>query len=1080
MVVFTATREKVPLLPDPTPEALAALQVAADLAPTEDGSDDAHVFMVPFTGEIFTTYDDYYARMMFYRRRIFSCELTGKNYLSYHAAFQSEKQARQKALNRFPNLWRKCALEYIQFNRCQLEALVNKLFDHLKERLFVGEIVTLATRTHKGAFVKVISLVGPRGVILDGNTKTGDQSNTTNPLSEIPPSHIQYLVHICSEEGDLVLDEGADLATTIQNGVQRFLVGAVDCRRNRVIFNKINIKWYIKESADRGVSPFAPWIVKVGSVDKPHYLTLCLKKHLPPTTNPVGVGRGRGAKSNRLRFPIDDLELLEVAPRESQPNAPALSRDFGAVPADFTPYLIQSWNFLTIYGKPLRLHPFTLDNYIKALEAPKCNLLHETMAALINQACYIRLTALTQAYSQGGRVQGAALSSAIASHTGPSSGAVVPTPTETEGSATDLTSSRVTNTDPYYPHKTLSATSSAASAEQYALFESKLVQLTDFERLAIDQWYKWYIGRWADPARGSKIPASAIEFTVAGRLRAWEVALLGFIRDCVSEADFPQKWKVLNVLVGAVDVAPLDGIPEEEEPVVEAEPTKHEVLAEMEEEEDELEENAKAAAKDEDEYQEDEEEEEEDELEEDDKNANGKRSSGSSHEGDDSRLDSYYGNAMDVDSKEDFEGGHKRTTRHSGKKTLPQRIQRSTNKVLWTEHSSCDGCDPECAGLLLGEWRPASPLSALSSNSSAMVDMVKPENGDATAAASAEPSVARKSHKYDPNKKQKAPAPKLTDSSITEMEYLLTASSRGFATLSASDRLALIKILSEQWAIHSPAARLFSEAMHDKIAEIKKYKRDSLGKDQRVVALKAIEHWLQEDTVNEDDNIPDEHLSASALRQKKLRIEQAKKREQEKLKQKPEKEREKEIKAILEVTSTDLKTLLTLAREQEKKKVEEMEREFYQKQANHDLENTVAMGVSRMVPLVDHYALYPFKETGFSSGLLLVEEFGGGDYEMLEQGILPAKSWSYLATPTDVDKLMEWLDARGIREVALLENLKKSKEIIDSAMTKRIEFSCAAAAAIENSAGRRGRKKNPDPACNALPVFMTYKNLWSK
>ncbi|KAJ3073966.1 hypothetical protein HDU99_001819, partial [Rhizoclosmatium hyalinum] len=695
----------------------------------------------------------------------------------------------------------------------------------------------------------------------------------------------------------------------------------------------------------------------------------------PPTTNPVGVGRGRGAKSNRLRFPIDDLELLEVAPRESQPNAPALCRDFGAVPADFTPYLIQSWNFLTIYGKPLRLHPFTLDNYIKALEAPKCNLLHETMAALINQACYIRLTALTQAYSQGGRVQGAALSSAIASHTGPSSGAVVPTPTETEGSATDLTSSRVTNTDPYYPHKTLSATSSAASAEQYALFESKLVQLTDFERLAIDQWYKWYIGRWADPARdalhpmaastrrsggGSKIPASAIEFTVAGRLRAWEVAFLGFIRDCVSEADFSQKWKVLNVLVGAVDVAPLEGdnesekgldeeIPEEEEPVVEAEPTKHEVLAEMEEEEDELEENAKAAAKDEDEYQEDEEEEEEDELEEDElaeeyqegsKNANGKRSSGSSRrkgrssaasdEGDDSRrasqrkrrkVDSYYGNAMDMDSKEDFEGGHKRTTRRQWKEdSAPKNSNAQPTRSSGRSTRAAMAATQNALAYSLVNGGPASPLSALSSNSSlaideladdgsAMVDMVKPENGDATAAASAEPTVARKSHKYDPIKKQKTPAPKLTDSSITEMEYLLTASSRGFATLSASDRLALIKILSEQWAIHSPAARLFSEAMHDKIAEIKKYKRDSLGKDQRVVAvaryeldekLKAIEHWLQEDTVNEDDNIPDEHLSASALRQKKLRIEQAKKREQEKSKQKPEKEREKEIKAILE------------------------------------------------------------------------------------------------------------------------------------------------------------------------------------
>ncbi|KAJ3014117.1 UNVERIFIED_CONTAM: hypothetical protein HDU68_000417 [Siphonaria sp. JEL0065] len=49
---------------------------------------------------------------------------------------------------------------------------------------------------------------------------------------------------------------------------------------------------------------------------------------------------------------------------------------------------------------------------------------------------------------------------------------------------------------------------------------------------------------------------SPVEYT---RLRAWEVALLGFLRDCVSESEFDGKWRVLAVLIGTVEIDDIGG-----------------------------------------------------------------------------------------------------------------------------------------------------------------------------------------------------------------------------------------------------------------------------------------------------------------------------------------------------------------------------------------------------------------------------------------------------------------------------------------------------------------------------------------
>jgi hypothetical protein len=176
------------------------------------------------------------------------------------------------------------------------------------------------------------------------------------------------------------------------------------------------------------------------------------------------------------------------------------------------------------------------------------------------------------------------------------------------------------------------------SQRYYERFQNAMQCLTEDERVSIDQWYKWYPGRWAgivtedallgyeaDQAAAAAAAASSssasaslvsqqqqqqqhsgtgdgdgygegwesgggngnggggangekgstggmltkphvlskkaakaamANLSSAERLKAWEVALIGFLRDAVSVQAFPAKWKVLAVLVGSMEGEP--------------------------------------------------------------------------------------------------------------------------------------------------------------------------------------------------------------------------------------------------------------------------------------------------------------------------------------------------------------------------------------------------------------------------------------------------------------------------------------------------------------------------------------------
>ncbi|KAJ3262693.1 hypothetical protein HDU77_000274 [Chytriomyces hyalinus] len=1284
---------KVEPLLDPSHEALVEanpqLQMGLDFTPA-----DPPVFIIPFTGELFATYDDFYARMTFYRRPKFTCEVTGKANLSYEAALKSELTARERAQNRFPEYWRKSSLEFIHFNRCQIQGLVDNLSDHLKGRLFVNEIVQ-----SKGSFVKVMDVIGPNGSMLDlaaahspkpaepPSTPPQPIAYTAPSFNDIPPSQLKYVVHVCDELGELYLDEGCDLDQTIANGHLRFQIRASESKRPRSVLNKANIRWFINESADRGAGVFSPWIVKDALVKKYGLPTE------PPVIKRLRVKTTPGKTASKFKYPMEDLELLEVAPRELQPAPPVLSRDFGRVPIECTPILMQMWNFFTIFGKPLRLHPFTLDDFIHALGAPKCNLHQEAMAALINSACLARMQTLQAAHTAGSnKLQGAALTSVITAAAAAASALASSTPAHSAVTANtstapdadtpsiephDLTSTATTNATNSFSNPSklethhnnttaatpatangtapLSATN-AASSQFHSLYMSKFAELTEFEQMAVDQWFKWSPGKWADPVkdvvRSSQTPQSnwrnstsstsagaaksskaAIQYTVTGRLRAWEVALVGFVRDCVTEVEFANKWKVLATLVGAVPISE-----EEEEHGNElAEQTKEDDMAVEQDDGGEEEEDgtstlnggslkrelsvdvpedtadpspvaetavpstdqAAPAAKDE------------------EPGSRGRRKR--------RKVDSYYANGTEealaeVDDEKDDSfvaedpvsapsSGFRRTTRKqwhedTNSTTLasatttaaPTRSSgRSTRAALAATQSALTQAQLES----LTEQQPGSP-SLLSPNEKDKP--AKDEDGDEdeemadgeeadthhqpatstpapAAATTTTTTTTKKSHKFNPFKTPRPVKEKVVEAEgIHQMAHLLDSTSRGFTALPVADRLALIKIMAEQWAAQTTPLRTFMDACHEKVAEVKRYKRENFGKEQRAVAVARYElsEKLQakadeeaaalskeeapsEDEVDEklaagvdaddtaengdaesnahnedstaamgagDDDSDDDddavHLSASALRMRRVRKDLAKKKEKERI------QREENARLKLEKKEKD-REMKALA--EEKKRVEDLEQAFYQKQLDFEAENLIASAVSRMTPLgsdrnynkywwfdnycglipkrvmpceVNFWNVSPFASSGFATGVLLVEEIGGSSVEgidappvhdvtVLEQGLVAGTRWGYLSTPQEVDVLVQWLDSRGIREQALIDHVKKARELMEVAMANRLEMLSRNACKVveagqqqqQQLTRRRGRKQqqggdDDEADLGHLPSYLAYKNVYAK
>ncbi|XP_047994277.1 bromodomain adjacent to zinc finger domain protein 1A [Leguminivora glycinivorella] len=103
--------------------------------------DDDEVFHCEITDEIFKDYEEYCERIILVNSMVWSCEMTGKNNLTYAEALESEKNAR-KSLRDFPMELR-IPILYLasKTKKSSFAEMSEDVFNYVRERFFVGETV---------------------------------------------------------------------------------------------------------------------------------------------------------------------------------------------------------------------------------------------------------------------------------------------------------------------------------------------------------------------------------------------------------------------------------------------------------------------------------------------------------------------------------------------------------------------------------------------------------------------------------------------------------------------------------------------------------------------------------------------------------------------------------------------------------------------------------------------------------------------------------------------------------------------------------------------------------------------------
>ncbi|CDP18688.1 unnamed protein product [Coffea canephora] len=339
-------------------------ETPTDLKPQEN------VFQVRFTKEIFRSYSEYLNRIDLYRRRVWTCKVTGRGNLTYEEALICESNAIKK-VQQIPKELIFPVLSDVQFSMLTLKDLVNSIAEKFQGQLLEGSELYGMKNNHVTP-CKIIK-------ILEEDTKTKFEVAWLEKDKKVP---INALV------------SAEDLITKLP-------------------FTRGTLKSFIKESTYRS----GPWVLhdklakKHGiSTDPPQELkgiislrdgvVVCSRKRkkvedehgaqaksgefVAITSVENADGEYKKPKKQHIRYPIDDLLVGLAGDDHKLTERPSPCRDF-SVPMGCVGDLLMVWDFCTSFGRLLHLSPFSLEDFEGALGHKDSNvvLLVECHSALL-------------------------------------------------------------------------------------------------------------------------------------------------------------------------------------------------------------------------------------------------------------------------------------------------------------------------------------------------------------------------------------------------------------------------------------------------------------------------------------------------------------------------------------------------------------------------------------------------------------------------------------------------------------------------------------------------------------------------
>ncbi|TRX88519.1 hypothetical protein FHL15_010558 [Xylaria flabelliformis] len=201
------------------------------LQPPQIDDESAEVWHIPYTGEVFSTYEEYLARIDFYNQPRFICQITGHSGLTFFEALKSELAGAQEVDQAFPEALKGPVLRRVQFQTIsRIDSLVDMIYDEFKADYYPGESVTiqLVTGERLTGIVRDKARLGSK--VLPDGTLTQPYSRYSTSIDGRP-------------DEEAVLD-------------------SEHIFRDRKIFTKSVLRSFIKKTVTREAWNGAPWLVK--------------------------------------------------------------------------------------------------------------------------------------------------------------------------------------------------------------------------------------------------------------------------------------------------------------------------------------------------------------------------------------------------------------------------------------------------------------------------------------------------------------------------------------------------------------------------------------------------------------------------------------------------------------------------------------------------------------------------------------------------------------------------------------------------------------------------------------------------
>ncbi|KAF2270098.1 hypothetical protein CC78DRAFT_574215 [Lojkania enalia] len=194
--------------------------------------DQTEIWVIEVTQEVFADYEKYLAKYGFPRN--FTCESTGHTGYTFFEALESEMEASKEINSIFPEGLRSRVLTFVQFqNTARMDDLVNIVFDYFREHYDVGDRV--AVEQESGRKYGIVTQMQ--------DTSRLHSLFTAQPADE----HFQSFTYHITLEGT------GELVTKYK---------ASELQRDRRVYSKLVLKQFLRGAVSREAWNGAPWIVK--------------------------------------------------------------------------------------------------------------------------------------------------------------------------------------------------------------------------------------------------------------------------------------------------------------------------------------------------------------------------------------------------------------------------------------------------------------------------------------------------------------------------------------------------------------------------------------------------------------------------------------------------------------------------------------------------------------------------------------------------------------------------------------------------------------------------------------------------